>query len=236
MVEYAYAVGRVRAIEAHLLDENKIIRMSDAKDYEAAFLVLRESPFYSALIERLEHPFDFEKLLELDLESSRDLVNKLAPENRLIQAIWKKYDPNISLGDYLKLLSAVAQSSNSDLFKKYAAAFTVLNRLKLQLLQEKFEPDNVTLKYKHTDFDKVVQTGMENFRKSGSLFVLEREIDNYLLGAVKKAKYMVFGIEPLIGFSIAKEIENKIIRLVLTGKMMHLKPEEIKERLRLPYA
>ena len=236
MVEFAYAVGRIRAIEAHLLTENEIIRMTEAKDFDSAYLVLRESPHYSKLIDQLEHPFDFESLLEKETAYTRELMKKLAPGNKLIEVIWKKSDPALPLSNYLDILSATAAESNVPLFKKYAFSFIVLSRLKLELLENKFEPERIVLQFKYTDFNQLVSAGLEHFRKTGSLFALEREIDNFLTETVKKAKYQSFGIEPLIGFCIAKEVEVKIIRLISTGKRMRLRPEEIKERLRLPYA
>ena len=235
MVEFAYAVGRIRALEVHLLDENKITRMVDARDFESAYLVLRETPPYAEKIDCLEHAFDFEALLELELRSTKELLEYLAPENELLSIMWKKYDPELSLKDYLILLNQTAKKCRVSLFAKYALGFTILNQLKLNLMQEKIELEAYQNKYRYTDYYKAVSAGLEHYKKSGSLFVLEREIDNHLMGILKKAKFMAFGIEPLIGFLYAKEIEIKILRLILTCKQMKVKTEEIKERLRLPY-
>lgn len=235
MVKFAYAVGRIRAIEAHLLNESKILRMADSRDFESAYLILRETPAYAEKIDRLEEPFDFESLLKLELESTRELLEYLAPGNELISVMWKKYDGNLSLSDYLKLLNQTAEKHRIPLFNQYAQGFTILNQLKLDLLQGKLDAEAAQNQYRYTDYHRAVSTGLEHFKKSGSLFVLEREIDNHLLEVVKKAKYKVFGIEPLMGFSFAKETEIKIIRLILIAKRFHVRPEEIKARLRLPY-
>lgn len=64
---------------------------------------------------------------------------------------------------------------------------------------------------------------------------LEKQADNFLIRYIKKAKYITFGIEPLIAYLIAKENEVKLARIVLTGKKSHLPPEVIKERLRDSY-
>jgi V/A-type H+-transporting ATPase subunit C len=105
----------------------------------------------------------------------------------------------------------------------------------MDILNGKIDPETAANKFRYTDFHRAVSTGMEQYKKTGSLFALEREIDNHLMETVKKAKYKAFGIEPLIGFAIAKEIEIKLIRLILVCKQLHVKTEEIKERLRLPY-
>lgn len=64
---------------------------------------------------------------------------------------------------------------------------------------------------------------------------LEKQADNFLIGYIKKAKYITFGIEPLVAYLIAKENEIKLARIVLTGKKNNLPADVIKERLRESY-
>jgi len=85
------------------------------------------------------------------------------------------------------------------------------------------------------DYYEIVKRGVENWNKSGSFSLLEKLFDDYLLNFVKKAKYISFGIEPLIGYLVAKEMEVKNLRTVIVGKFNGLSPEIIKERLREIY-
>lgn len=64
---------------------------------------------------------------------------------------------------------------------------------------------------------------------------LEREIDNHLLEIVQRAKVVPLGIEPLIGYLLAKEREILNLRLVFTGKLNNLPEETIRRRLRNVY-
>lgn len=235
MVKFAYAVGRIRAIEAHLLDESSILRMVEAKDFESAYRILRENRIFAEHLDALEHPFDFETLLQHELESVRDLLARLAPGNELLKVFWKKYEENITLDSYLSELQKVAEKYPVPLFVVYAQGFSALYGLKRDLLEGKIDPETARNKFRYTDYYRAVNTGIECFEKTGSSFVLEREIDNQLMKTIKKAKYRSFGIEPLLGFAFAKEIECKIMRLILTAKRMHVKTEAIKERLRIPY-
>jgi V/A-type H+-transporting ATPase subunit C len=52
---------------------------------------------------------------------------------------------------------------------------------------------------------------------------------------IKKAKQVSFGVEPLIGYIIAKETEIKIIRIIMVGKLNNIAPNIIRERLRDAY-
>jgi V/A-type H+-transporting ATPase subunit C len=70
----------------------------------------------------------------------------------------------------------------------------------------------------------------------GSLSRLEREFDNYLINLIAPAKMISLGIEPLIGYWLAKENEVKVLRTILVGKVNQMANAEIKERLRRAYA
>ena len=93
--------------------------------------------------------------------------------------------------------------------------------------------DKMLGRYQTADFYRSLKLGIEGLKKTGSLFTLEREITNYLLASVRKTKYLAFGVEPLLGYFLARENELKLIRLILTSKKMQVKTEDLKERL--PY-
>jgi len=80
-----------------------------------------------------------------------------------------------------------------------------------------------------------VKSGVEDWKRSGSFSHLEKLFDDHLLSFVKKAKYITFGIEPLIGYLVAKEMEVKNLRTIMVGKFNRLSQEIIKERLRESY-
>ena len=233
MVNYAYAVGRLRAIEAHMLDESHLTRMVEAPGFEEAFLTLADTP-YADKIDKLEVAFDFETLLKLELWAAKELLENLAPQNEILGIMFKKYETQAD-ETYLTELNQIAQKHRIPLFTKYVKGYTILNQLKIDLLKGQLDVERALNQYRYSDFSRAAILGLEHYQKSGSLHVLEREIDNYLMETLKKAKYRVFGLEPLIGFAFAKEIETKLLRLILTGKLLQIRVEDIKERLRLSY-
>jgi len=233
MVNYAYAVGRLRAIEAHMLDESHLIRMVEAPGFEEAFLTLMDTP-YAEKIDKLEVAFDYETLLKLELWAAKELLENLAPQNEILGIMFKKYETQAD-ETYLGELNRIAQKHRLPLFTKYVQGYTLLNRLKIDLLKDQLDMEKALNQYRYSDFSRAAILGLEHYQKSGSLHVLEREIDNYLMETLKKAKYRVFGLEPLVGFAYAKEIETKLLRLILTGKLLQVRVEDIKGRLRLSY-
>lgn len=234
MVKFAYAVGRIRAIEARMLDTGHILRMADAAGFESAFNILTDT-HYSEKIDKLERAFDFETLFKLELEHTRELLLELAPQNELIEIIFAKYEPDLDDTHYLTRLGQAALKHDLPLFTKYARGFIALTTIKNKALKEKLDIEEMIDRYLYSDYGTAVKPGFEEFKKSGSLHVLEREIDNTLMEVIRRAKYLVFGIEPLLGYAIAKEIEVKNLRMIMVLKLMQVKTEYIKERIRNSY-
>ena len=85
------------------------------------------------------------------------------------------------------------------------------------------------------DFKEVFIEGTEALMETKMFTVLEKLLDNKIIEHVKYAKYVPFGIEPLVGYLIGKDNEIKIARIILAGKTAGISPELIKERLRETY-
>src|SRR5665648_264930 len=90
-------------------------------------------------------------------------------------------------------------------------------------------------KLKYTDYKDIIELGVNYFQKNNSLMELEKLRDNFILNFSKIGKYITFGIEPLVGFITAKENDIKNIRIILSGKLNKLSPDQIKERVRDTY-
>ena len=69
----------------------------------------------------------------------------------------------------------------------------------------------------------------------GSLMGFEKACDDAVTATVAQAKRVPFGIEPVVGYLAAKEIEFTAVRVILTGRMAGLNGEAIRERLRETY-
>lgn len=80
-----------------------------------------------------------------------------------------------------------------------------------------------------------IQLGLENFIETGSLTTFERLMDDFLLNYVRAARWNPQGIEPIIGYLLAKENEIKLIRIIMVGKINKLPVLNIRERLRDVY-
>ena len=84
-------------------------------------------------------------------------------------------------------------------------------------------------------FGEVVGRGAAEAAAGGSYALMEKLCDNLKVRYAKGAQFVTAGIEPIAAFYLAKEMELKNLRMVLTGKLVGIPEETLKERLREAY-
>ena len=70
---------------------------------------------------------------------------------------------------------------------------------------------------------------------SSSTSAFEKWCDDEIIKYIQSAKMTAFGISPLIAYILAREMEIKAVRIILSGKHNNLPQETIRERLRETY-
>jgi len=86
-----------------------------------------------------------------------------------------------------------------------------------------------------SDYHKVIEEGISSYIKTKRLTRFEKLSDDFVFEIAKRGKYIAFGIEPIIGYIMAKENEIKAIRMIMVGKINEISNDVIKERLRDVY-
>ena len=86
-----------------------------------------------------------------------------------------------------------------------------------------------------TAYGQLVSQGIKYWKENGSWSELERLSDNHILNFLRRAKHIVFGLEPLIGYLAAKENEIKMLRMIMVGKLNKLEGELVRRNLRDTY-
>ncbi|HED24215.1 MAG TPA: V-type ATP synthase subunit C, partial [Firmicutes bacterium] len=88
---YAYAVGRIRALEARLLDRNRFERMIDVPSADEVLKMLTESDYASSFGE-LPDINDFETVLAAEFRHIFELLVAITPWPELIAIMALRYD------------------------------------------------------------------------------------------------------------------------------------------------
>ena len=71
--------------------------------------------------------------------------------------------------------------------------------------------------------------------KGGSLTAFEKACDDAVTAVAAGAKSVPFGVETVIGYLVAKEIEFTAVRIIMSGRMAGVSGDTIRERLREAY-
>jgi V/A-type H+-transporting ATPase subunit C len=88
---YAYAVGRVRALETALLDTMHLERMLDTENPEDLLRVLQDT-VYGTYIPDLPDPSDYERMLSRETARAFDLFVELCLDTDLEEILRARYD------------------------------------------------------------------------------------------------------------------------------------------------
>ena len=84
-------------------------------------------------------------------------------------------------------------------------------------------------------YGAVMAEGGKLLSETGQFWLYEKLCDDRIMEENKKAKYELFGINPIAGYWYGKELEIDNLRLILTGKLLDAPGELIEERVREPY-
>lgn len=241
---YAYAVGRIKAREVHLISAEMFSRLALAPNFEETFKLLSETA-YANYFSRLKDTFDFESILEMERREIIFLLGKLAPQDHYIKFfISREYDQ-------------LAGYAPSPFLRDFARILIDLDNLKMLLRRKILNLKTPSAYLKNgriaasqfVDLEKKDLVGILSYLKFSCLSVaagkinfapgmldmesLDRAIEYYIKEVLEKVKYIAFGLEPLIFYLVIKEIEIKKIRFILSAKQKGLKPEIIKGKLDL---
>ena len=93
---------------------------------------------------------------------------------------------------------------------------------------------NLTELYRTSELKAAAELGAAAMQ-GGSLTAFEKACDDAVTSFVMKAKSVPFGVEVVIGYLVAKEIEFTAVRIIMASRMAGIDGEIIRERLRESY-
>ncbi len=215
------AEGRGKPSRLGIMPIEELRKMVESSDYKG---LPKE---FKAVLEHLPESGP-EQAAELDKAYYRYGLRILNKNSRLLGDYWQARQDLINLQIFLRLRKAGALVEE---FKRFMVEPGVIDS-KQWIDNYNLPEANLAIILKNSPYENLLRGKEEIFK---NLPFLESEIDDFLLDMIKKAKAIPLGIEPLVGYLLAKEREVMNLRLILSGKENKLPAETVRRRLRNVY-
>jgi len=159
----------------------------------------------------------------------RALVTELA--DPLVSAYFEAF---FDISNIIALMRVRAAGLSKESFER---AFVHGGRIDKRTLSDAFDlsDENLPGAVLKGAYTAVLGAAFDDYAKTGSLYMMEKARDDYLLSLLKARRYDMFGIGPLMGYYIAKQREAAAVRLVMTAKQGGIDMELAGRRLKELY-
>ncbi|MGD2295713.1 MAG: V-type ATPase subunit [Candidatus Aminicenantes bacterium] len=254
-LDYAYAVGRVRALEKDLISRAVFWEAAEEKDFSSALKVIFDAGTF--LVEKIaiNDSRELDSFLTQEKEALIDLVSDLLLEEEIRLVIGQEDTPHEAL--------EVAEMTGYDFFCDYFRRKIDLGNLKIFLRAKYSETpkeqfSELVLKGGYVERRRLIDSYELSFSEIGDIlrttayqdiwvravdtlveketFVdLERGIEDHLMRFLHRAKYVVFGPEPVFAYALGRKRELNLVRLLGVGKMNLVPTEILKARISETY-
>ena len=260
-LDYAFAIGRIRALENYLIRQEVFEEALDASLPEALRLFV-ESNLYGDELLHIKNSSDLEKVLSNELANLKKLMQDLMLDKELLcltditnlarTCITCAKFNNDFLNDFL---SHVVDMHNIKTFLRLYILKEPIEKLRELLACEGFIKSEVflalyeqdisvfllRLEYVHMhgktiDYATALREPIQKLMAEDSFVALEKAIQDFLVEELKQAKHFTFGPEPLIAYYFAKINEIALVRMIILAKLNDVSAELVKERLNSAYA
>jgi vacuolar-type H+-ATPase subunit C/Vma6 len=256
-LDYAYAIGRVRVLERDLVSQPVFREAADERDVSSAIKVIFDAGSFLDEMTEVRNSEDLDLFLA---NEERQLLKTLS------EVLFEKELMRIFTHEAKAPMTAfsIAQRLDYTFISDYFRHRIDMGNLKiffrakyLGLPKERVEKyfltgglyspdlllDNFDLSYSEiadkihfTPYRNLWEAVADAIEEKETFVELERSIEDYLIRYLKKAKFIVFGPEPVFAYGLAKRQELGLIRILGMGKLNHVPSEILKERLGETYA
>jgi len=260
-LNYAFAVGKVRALERFLI-KAEVFEEAMESGLDGALRLFAEADLYSDELLHVKDSRQLETVLNQELLKLKKLVSELLLDKGLLglldispieclEKILKDF-PSEFLQDYLMhlidmyniktfLRLYILGEPREELQKKLACRgfikkedFLALYSQDLPVFLNRLE--YVNKHYRIIDYAFYLAEAIKKMQQDNSFVALEKEINDFLIQMLKPAKYFIFGPEPVLAYYFAKINEINLMRMIILAKINNLPVSLVKERLNSVYA
>ncbi|NIM90417.1 MAG: hypothetical protein GTO17_05660 [Candidatus Aminicenantes bacterium] len=254
-LDYAYAVGRVRALERKLVERAVFSEAAEEKDFPRAIKIVFDAGEFLEEMAKIKNSEELDSFLDREEKELLSLVTEILLEKDVLEAFLVEKMPEKAL----KISESMNYSFIHDYFRhkidlanlkifcrlKYSGASR--EKLEKSILKGGFLDDQVLIKnfeetfgdvgekIQSTPYAEVWNRGVDTLEEKETFVELERGIEDFLMDYLRKAKYVVFGPEPIFAYALAKRRELNLVRLMGIGKLNQIPPLLLKQRISETY-
>lgn len=165
---------------------------------------------------------------ELDQAYSREVNDLVAEMNDpLVSSYFTAY---FDLSNIIAFMRVRAFYSKESFDNVYLAGGSIDKKVFLDAFE--LSDDNVFAAIAKGEYARVLSSAIEDYRRTGSLYMLEKAKDDYLLELIKRQRHDMFGIGPLMCYYIAKQREAEAVRMAMTAKQGGIDPGVAAQRMK----
>ena len=250
-LDYAYAIGRVRALETRLVGKAVFCEAAGAPDLPAALKTICEAGRFLEGFADVRTAPGLDAVLEGERAGLEALLAELLADTGIPEVIDLDSRPHEAL--------ALAEGLGSPFITDHLRRAVDLGNIKiflrarrLGLPEETFEamalrggfldeglfvrgyaaPDaEIGAQLAPTPYAPLWESAVRALAERETFVDLERGIEDFLMAGLRPALTMVFGPEPVYAYGLAKRREFGLVRIVASGKINGLPAALIGERI-----
>jgi vacuolar-type H+-ATPase subunit C/Vma6 len=256
-LDYAFAIGRVRVLERDLVSRPVFSQAANERDISSAIKVIFDAGSFLDEMTGIRNSEELDLFLANEERQLLKTLSEILFEKELMRiftyeaqapmtafSIAQKLDYSFIL-DYFRHRIDLG---NLKVFFRAKYLGLPIERIEKYMLTGGFYSpdllfDNFDLSYSEiaekihfTPYRKLWDAVADAIEEKETFVELERSTEDYLIRYLKKAKFIVFGPEPIFAYGLAKRRELGLIRILGMGKLNHIPSEILKERLGETYA
>ncbi|MEE9500591.1 MAG: V-type ATPase subunit [Candidatus Aminicenantaceae bacterium] len=256
-LDYAFAIGRIRVLERGLVSSAVFREAADERDISSALKMIFDAGSFLDEITEIRNSEELDLFLANEERQLLKMLSEVLIETELLRVMtYEASEPMTAFSvtqrlDYPFISDYFRHRIDLGNFKMFfRAKYSALPKErieKLLLTGGFYSPDlllnNFDLSYSEiaekihfAPYRKLWEAVVDAIEEKETFVELERSFEDYLIRYLKKAKYIVFGPEPIFAYGLARRRELSLVRILGVGKLNHIPSEILKERLGETYA
>ena len=254
-LDYIYAVGRVRALEKHLVQKAVFEEAAEMAEFEAALKLIYDTGRYPEALVKARDSAALDAVLGGEEKDLKREMSELIPDRDILDVFLEASRPERALAAagksgypfFLEHVRRRIDLGNIKIFLRARYQGLAVQRLQAHLLEGGFiQKKELISRYSlssveltevggSSPYRELWENGLAALAERETFLPLERGIEDFLMADLRRARRFPFGPEPVFAYGQARKRELALVRLVGIGRMNSIPAKWLQERLSETY-